>query len=63
MMRWLNLKIGPQIFLSFSLAAVFTVVVAGVSIYYLRGVGQRLTTVAEQDRLLQTSALELRVAV
>ena len=62
-MRWLNLKIGPQIFLSFSLAAVLTVVVAGVSIYYLRGVGERLTTVAEQDRLLQTSALEMRVAV
>ena len=62
-MRRLNLKIGPRIFLGFSIAALLTLLVALVSISYLRGVGQRLATVADEDRLLQTSALELRIAV
>ncbi len=63
MPRWRNLKIGPRIFLGFSLIAFLTLLVAGVSIAYLRGVAQNLHTVAEQDRILQTSALELRLAV
>jgi len=40
-----------------------TLLVAAVSIYYLRGVGQRLTSIAEQDQLLLSNALELQVAV
>jgi serine phosphatase RsbU (regulator of sigma subunit)/CHASE3 domain sensor protein len=60
---WLGVKIGPRIFLGFSCAALLTLAVALVSISYLRSVGQDLTTLADQDRLLQTNALELRIAV
>ena len=63
MPSWLSLKIGPRIFLGFGFAALVTLAVALVSISYLRSVGQDLATVADQDRLLQTSALELRIAV
>ena len=63
MPRWLDIKIGQRILLGFGFAALLTLVVAAVSIYYLTSVGQRLTSVAGQDQLLLTSALELQVAV
>ncbi|MCL5961395.1 MAG: histidine kinase [Chloroflexi bacterium] len=63
MHRRLNLKIGPRILIGFGITAFLALLVAVVSIAYLRGVGERLATVAERDRLLQTSALELRIAV
>ena len=63
MAKWLHLRIGRRILLGFGFAALVTLVVALVSISYLRGVGEDLTTVADQDRLLQTSALELRLAL
>ncbi len=62
-MRLPALRIGARIFLGFSFAALLMLIIAVVSVYYLQSVGNRLTTVAEQDRILQTNALELRVAV
>lgn len=63
MARWLNQRIRRRIFLGFGFAALVTLAVALLSISYQRGVGQELATVADQDRLLQTSALELRIAL
>jgi len=63
MPRWPNIKIGQRIFLGFGFAALLTLLIAAVSIYYLRGVGQRLTSIAEQDQFILTGALELQVAV
>ena len=57
------MKIGQRILIGFSLVAVLTLVIAAISIYNLNDVGQRLTSVAEQDQLLLTNALELQVAV
>ncbi len=58
-----RLRIGPRIFIGFFLIAFLTLMVATVSIAYLRGVGEDLLGVAERDRVLQTKALELRLAV
>ena len=63
MPRWSDIKIGQRILLGFGFAAFLTLLVAAVSIYYLRGVGQGLTSIAEQDQLLLTNALELQVVV
>ena len=63
MPRWFDIKISQRILLGFSFAALLTLVVAAVSFYFLRGVGQRLTSIVEHDQLLLTSALELQVAV
>lgn len=63
MAGWLNQRIRRRIFLGFGFAALVTLAVALVSISFLRGVGQELATVADRDRLLQTNALELRIAL
>jgi len=63
MPRWFDIKISQRILLGFSFAALLTLVVAAVSFFFLRGVGQRLTSIVEHDQLLLTSALELQVAV
>ena len=63
MARWFDQRIRRRVFLGFGFAALVTLAVALVSISFLRGVGQELATVADQDRLLQTSALELRIAL
>jgi len=63
MPHWPDIKIGQRILLGFGFAAFLTLLVAAVSIYYLRGVGQGLISIAEQDQLLLTNALELQVAV
>ena len=63
MPRGLNIKIGQRILLGFGFAALLTLIVAAVSIYNLNIVGQRLTSIAEQDQLLLTGALGLQVNV
>ncbi|TET15600.1 MAG: HAMP domain-containing protein, partial [Dehalococcoidia bacterium] len=63
MPRWLSIKISHRILLGFGFGALLTLIVAAVSIYNLTIVGQRLTSIAEQDQLLLTGALELQVAV
>ena len=63
MRGWLSTKIGSRIFLGFSCAALLTLAVALVSFFYLRSVGRDFSTLADHDRLLQTNALELRIAV
>ena len=63
MRRWLDVKIGQRIILGFVFVAVLTLIVAGVSFHYMRDVGQRVDLIAEHDRILQVSALELQSAV
>ncbi len=58
-----NLSIGSRILVVSGLVAVLALIVALISITYVRQVGQDLSRVAEHDRLLQTSALELRLTV
>jgi len=61
-LRWRDIRIGQRIILGFIFAALLTLIVAGVSIHYLRDVGQRVDLIAERDRILLVSALELRSA-
>lgn len=63
MIGWLNQRIVRRIFLGFGFTALVTLAVALVSISFLRGVAQELVLIADQDRLLQTNALKLRIAL
>ncbi|MFQ6058037.1 MAG: GAF domain-containing protein [Anaerolineae bacterium] len=61
--EWLAPRIGRRILLALGLTAIVTLLVAAISIYHLRSVGQGLSQMAERDRLLEANALRLEVAV